>query len=721
MPTRVLLFVLLAGGCFAQEPVPNLDFEQGSAGEVPPGWFVPNAAQAAGYTAIRVTEGCRTGSCAMIAAPAAPAANSLGNVMRNLDAVAHRGKQVVLRAAVRVEGSGTAAMWLRVDIAGGGMGFFDNMNNRRIRAGDWNFYEIRGTVDAGAQSIAFGVMLIGAGRAWVDDVSLTFLDRQPDGPELAAARSELAKLYAAIDRAYAERRLDVLEAMAAPGARFGSSFMQMPLAQAMASLRKALESLSKLSTKTEITDVAVFGDEAKVRTRSLMETEEKGVRTLRETTNYDTWVKADGTWRLREALSMSSRELVPPADPESVRALAAELRKNVVPLAGVEAGKPYADLEAFGKAVGDARVVALGEATHGTREIFQMKHRLLEYLVKEKGFTVFAIEANWPESQAADRYIKTGEGDPKAALRAMYFWTWQTEEVLAMLEWMREFNRAPGKHPILTFTAFDMQTHDVARARVVEFVKQHAPADAATVEAAYAPLLALGSRTMGDPGFEEAAKKAAGVTELLLSRRAALEKATSPAAFRDVVQMSRIAAQAAAMRAPNANSSYRDEMMARNTKWLLEEAHPGEKIVLWAHNGHLSTASTAGFRPMGSWLRESLGRDLYVLGFAVHNGSVRAMTREGGKAIGLKESKLPPVEPGTGTAALSEAKIPLFFLDLRGRTGALGKWIAGRQLFRELGAVWDRDAAASFMRPTVLAENYDGLIFMESTTAARGL
>ena len=161
------------------------------------------------------------------------------------------------------------------------------------------------------------------------------------------------------------------------------------------------------------------------------------------------------------------------ADPETVKLVVAELKQRAAPLATVVAGNKMDDLAAFGKAVGDARIVALGEASHGTREFFQMKHRLLEYLVKEKGFTVFAIEGNWPEALAADRYIKTGEGDAKAALAAMYFWTWQTEEVRDMVEWMRAFNQAPGPHPTLTFTSFDMQTGRVAGQQALDYLKRY--------------------------------------------------------------------------------------------------------------------------------------------------------------------------------------------------------------------------------------------------------
>jgi erythromycin esterase-like protein len=81
------------------------------------------------------------------------------------------------------------------------------------------------------------------------------------------------------------------------------------------------------------------------------------------------------------------------------------------------------------KIIGDARIVALGEATHGTREFFQLKHRMLEFLATEMGFTIFSIEANMPEAYRVNDYVLTGVGDPAALLRGMYFWTWDTESL----------------------------------------------------------------------------------------------------------------------------------------------------------------------------------------------------------------------------------------------------------------------------------------------------
>ena len=140
------------------------------------------------------------------------------------------------------------------------------------------------------------------------------------------------------------------------------------------------------------------------------------------------------------------------------------LKQNVVPLRSCEAGQGFEDLAPLKRMVGDARIVALGECTHGTREVFQMKHRILEYLASQCGFTIFSIEANMPEAYRLNDYVLKGKGDPAKLIGGMYFWTWNTEEVLAMVQWMRQFNLS-GKGR-LEFTGFDMQTPDVAMENV---------------------------------------------------------------------------------------------------------------------------------------------------------------------------------------------------------------------------------------------------------------
>jgi erythromycin esterase-like protein len=147
------------------------------------------------------------------------------------------------------------------------------------------------------------------------------------------------------------------------------------------------------------------------------------------------------------------------------------IRANAIRLTTPEAGHGFADLQPLKRLIGDARIVSLGEATHGSREFFQLKHRMLEFLATEMGFTIFSIEANMPEAYRLNDYVLNGTGDPAQLLKGMYFWTWDTEEVLAMIRWMREFNQS-GRGRV-QFTGFDMQTPQVAMEIVRTFVARH--------------------------------------------------------------------------------------------------------------------------------------------------------------------------------------------------------------------------------------------------------
>jgi hypothetical protein len=144
------------------------------------------------------------------------------------------------------------------------------------------------------------------------------------------------------------------------------------------------------------------------------------------------------------------------------------IRDNAVKLQMVEAGHGFEDMQPLKKIVGDAKIVSLGEATHGTREFFQLKHRMLEFLATNMGFNIFSIEANMPEAYRLNDFVLNGRGDPARLIKGMYFWTWDTQEVLDMILWMREFNKS-GKGR-LQFSGFDMQTPNVAAEIVDDFV-----------------------------------------------------------------------------------------------------------------------------------------------------------------------------------------------------------------------------------------------------------
>src|SRR5262245_42288736 len=143
------------------------------------------------------------------------------------------------------------------------------------------------------------------------------------------------------------------------------------------------------------------------------------------------------------------------------------VQRSSVPLRTEDPASAPSDLEPLKSYVGRAHVVALGEGTHGTREFYMLKHRMVNYLVTRMGFSVLAIEAGMPEAYALNHYVITGEGDPKQLLRGLKFWAWNTQELLDLVESLRELNRT--EHHV-QFAGFDMQNIETAMATVRSFV-----------------------------------------------------------------------------------------------------------------------------------------------------------------------------------------------------------------------------------------------------------
>lgn len=159
----------------------NLDFKEGVAGKAPPGWIVPVLPKDVNYFAELRHSGCRTNpGCAVVLVPA-NAPRPFGTIMQSFSAVPYRGKTVRLRAWMRVEAVNPddgAQMRLSVDRENHKDGFFDNMDDRPVRSAEWTRCEITGYVDEDARFIEIGMMSVGRGRVWVDDVSFEVITQK---------------------------------------------------------------------------------------------------------------------------------------------------------------------------------------------------------------------------------------------------------------------------------------------------------------------------------------------------------------------------------------------------------------------------------------------------------------------------------------------------------------------------------------------------------------
>ncbi|MGD2122593.1 MAG: erythromycin esterase family protein, partial [Gemmatimonadota bacterium] len=347
----------------------------------------------------------------------------------------------------------------------------------------------------------------------------------------------------------------------------------------------------------------------------------------------------------------------PDSDPESESDPAAVsqeivswLQANSHSFTTSEAGSGLDDLQFLKEMVGDARVVSLGEATHGTREFFQMKHRVLEFLVKEMDFNLFAIEATWPESNLVNDYVHGGDGDPAVLLSGLYFWTWNTQEVLDMILWMRAHNGAPGDDPPVSFLGFDIQFPGLAIRNVIEYLEAVDPPAADHAFDLYGCMRPFANGPSGFPGTfgsyrdqgrvyqDNCVPDILTVQDSLLAHETEYTTVSSVEEFARAARSARMVIQFEDM-ASSRTDGARDRYMAENAIWLLDQAGPEAKIVLWAHNGHVADSPTSFVAgSMGYHLQQHYGDEMVIAGFDFYQGGFQAITQSSsGTYTGLDE------------------------------------------------------------------------------------
>ncbi|WP_211591763.1 erythromycin esterase family protein [Microbispora sp. H10836] len=398
------------------------------------------------------------------------------------------------------------------------------------------------------------------------------------------------------------------------------------------------------------------------------------------------------------------------------------LSSRAIPLNGLKPGVGTADLAPFRAALDGVRVVGVGEATHGSREFFLIRHRLLEFLVEELGFTTLAVEASASASRAVDDYVRGGSGDPVEALAGLGFWTLHTEEMLAVVQWLRDHNRTAAKK--VRFVGIDPQYPAVS----LEALRTHLGDDAPDLLDPLAPL--AGKRLGVGPPLDRRIEAGARRVEDFLTGRAAGPEWNEALAHARIVRQSADLASRPFRHPDPAEtvSVARDRYLADNLDLLL--ADPNAKIALLAHNGHIMKGSHSGgsVPTMGRHLAQRHGEAYYALGVLFSEGEFRARRPRFGKV----DPARPPVtfrvplvrRPMIVESYLATASPGEYVIDLRSgpRPGAVARWLAEPLRMRSYGgAVARRFTYKLSYMPTVLAEHFDSIAFVPETTASTAL
>lgn len=420
---------------------------------------------------------------------------------------------------------------------------------------------------------------------------------------------------------------------------------------------------------------------------------------------------------------------------------ATTLRAAARPLTGAPA-----DYDPLLERIGDARVVLLGEASHGTHEFYAERARITRRLVEERGFTAVAIEGDWPDAHRACRYVRGAGADRDAeeALRGFGrfpAWMWRNADVLELIGWLRAHNDgiATDSHRV-GFYGLDLYSLYASIEAVLGYLDRVDPVGAAQARERYACFERFGreSQAYGRAvtlGVSEPCRREAIAQLLDLRRRAADYLRDDGFAAEDEQLVAEENARAIAdaeeyyrsmFGDPGASWNLRDRHMADTLDHLLAhlDRHVGVgRVVVWAHNSHVGDARATemgerGDLTLGRLARERHGRDAVLVGFATHHGTVTAATRWGGGAL---RRTVRPGLPGSLEALLHEVRLPSFLFVPR--DGDEAHVVLDRvRIARAIGVVYHPETERqSHYFAARAARQYDALVYVDRTRAVEPL
>jgi len=425
------------------------------------------------------------------------------------------------------------------------------------------------------------------------------------------------------------------------------------------------------------------------------------------------------------------------------------LGANAISFDSVLPGHGCEDLRPLLEMIGDARIVALGEATHGTSEFFTVKHRIIECLVVEKGFSVVSMEVRGSGAHPINAYVQTGQGtvDDALALGGLVGRDWMdTYEVVGLLKWMRAHNKGAEQDALLSFRTFDFDETRRPLEVVLDYVRDVDPDRLEQVE----EKLECYARGLAQYGLyasldaEALARSRQGVEavhDLLLEREDAYRAASSWEAYTEAVEAARMLVQNEQMMRLGPESYFseffnaRDRLMAENVAWILEQAGPDARIILWAHNVHVQASPVVlpvmeypplpaeeegrTLIPMGVHLRERFGDELVIVGFSFESGAFRAVKRTGPfSALGMMDIPVEPPLPNSHEEYLYPKGLERHYLDLRTlpADGIVADWFEEPRYLRAIGMNYDVNNLKIASHLLRLHEAFDIMICLRETS-----
>src|SRR2546421_1567679 len=396
------------------------------------------------------------------------------------------------------------------------------------------------------------------------------------------------------------------------------------------------------------------------------------------------------------------------------------------------------------KLIHEARFCLLGEATHGTDEFYRERAEITKRLIKEKGFTAIAVEADWPDAFRVNRYV-SGLSDDRNADEALSgfkrfpTWMWRNTVVLDFVEWLRDYNSSlPTNAAKAGFYGLDLYSLYSSIEAVLGYLTKVDPAAAQRARYRYSCFEHFAEDTQAygyaaNFGLTESCEHEV-IEQLIELRRQAADYASRDGR---VAQDEFFFAEQNARLVLNAERYYRSMFRGRVESWNLRDQHMAEtlgalvthlntqgqtgKVAVWEHNSHLGDAratymSDYGELNVGQLVRERYGSEAVLVGFTTYKGTVTAASDWDGPA---ERKRVRPALKDSYEASFHDAEIPNFLLPLRDSDS---EPFCDSRLERAIGVIYlPRTERQSHYFEARLSDQFDAIIHFDETSALQPL
>jgi protein-L-isoaspartate(D-aspartate) O-methyltransferase len=408
-----------------------------------------------------------------------------------------------------------------------------------------------------------------------------------------------------------------------------------------------------------------------------------------------------------------------------------------------EAAEPFAeigevDLDPLLERIGRSRVVLLGEATHGTAEFYRMRARITRELITKRGFTIVAVEADWPDAARVDRYVRHGPAVPEGGLAFSRFptWMWRNAEVHDFVEWLRFWNaNCPDPARRAGFYGLDLYSLFTSIAAVLRYLDEVDPDTAALARRRYGCLSpwqrdpAVYGRAALTGQYRTCAEPVTRMLRDMMEHR--LEYTVHDGErFLDAAQNARLVA--------NAERYYRVMYSGQVDSWNLRDRHmfdtldmllnfhgPEARAVVWEHNSHVGNAaatemSARGEFNVGQLCRERFGPEAFLLGFGTDRGTVAAASDWDAP---MQVMAVRPSHADSYERLFHESRVPALLLPLGPASRPeVRDELRPPRLERAIGVIYRPESELqSHYFEAVLPVQFDEYVWFDETRAVRAL